>query len=165
MVGAEVTELIQGFVVAMNLETTEEELMHTIFRIHYFGNDEGSRAGCLRPGAQHVTPPSSGGCHRAARSAARVLNSASVSNSGKAGTSRPSFQTRARAPSSGRDRIHPTPTAGQQSVKDNDNLTIERPTFVTHLECAMAGDHYPADQIHNLSKAGKRCWCATISPA
>ena len=31
MVGPEVTELIQGFVVAMNLETTEEELMHTIF--------------------------------------------------------------------------------------------------------------------------------------
>ncbi len=31
MVGAEVTELIQGYVVAMNLETTEEELMHTIF--------------------------------------------------------------------------------------------------------------------------------------
>jgi dihydrolipoamide dehydrogenase len=31
LVGAEVTELIQGFVVAMNLETTEEELFHTIF--------------------------------------------------------------------------------------------------------------------------------------
>ena len=31
LVGAEVTELIQGFVVAMNLETTEEDLMHTIF--------------------------------------------------------------------------------------------------------------------------------------
>ena len=31
MVGAEVTELIQGFVVAMTLETTEEELMHTVF--------------------------------------------------------------------------------------------------------------------------------------
>ena len=31
MVGHEVTELIQGFVVAMNLETTEEELFHTIF--------------------------------------------------------------------------------------------------------------------------------------
>ncbi|ODT72594.1 MAG: dihydrolipoyl dehydrogenase [Pelagibacterium sp. SCN 63-23] len=31
MIGAEVTELIQGFVVAMNLETTEEELIHTIF--------------------------------------------------------------------------------------------------------------------------------------
>jgi dihydrolipoamide dehydrogenase len=31
MIGAEVTELIQGYVIAMNLETTEEELMHTIF--------------------------------------------------------------------------------------------------------------------------------------
>ena len=31
LVGAEVTELIQGYVVAMNLETTEEELMHTVF--------------------------------------------------------------------------------------------------------------------------------------
>ncbi len=31
MIGAEVTELIQGFVVAMNLETTEEELMHAVF--------------------------------------------------------------------------------------------------------------------------------------
>jgi dihydrolipoamide dehydrogenase len=31
LVGAEVTELIQGFVVAMNLETTEEELINAIF--------------------------------------------------------------------------------------------------------------------------------------
>jgi dihydrolipoamide dehydrogenase len=31
MVGAEVTELIQGFVIAMNLETTEEDLMHAVF--------------------------------------------------------------------------------------------------------------------------------------
>jgi dihydrolipoamide dehydrogenase len=31
MIGAEVTELIQGYVVAMGMETTEEELMHTIF--------------------------------------------------------------------------------------------------------------------------------------
>jgi dihydrolipoamide dehydrogenase len=31
MVGAEVTELIQGFVIAMGLETTEEELMQTVF--------------------------------------------------------------------------------------------------------------------------------------
>ena len=31
LVGAEVTELIQGFVVAIGLETTEEELMHAIF--------------------------------------------------------------------------------------------------------------------------------------
>jgi dihydrolipoamide dehydrogenase len=31
MIGAEVTELIQGYVVAMNLESTEQELMHTVF--------------------------------------------------------------------------------------------------------------------------------------
>ncbi len=31
LIGAEVTELIQGFVIAMNLETTEAELMHSIF--------------------------------------------------------------------------------------------------------------------------------------
>jgi dihydrolipoamide dehydrogenase len=31
MVGAEVTELIHGFVIAMGLETTEEELIHTVF--------------------------------------------------------------------------------------------------------------------------------------
>jgi dihydrolipoamide dehydrogenase len=31
LVGAEVTELIQGFVIAMALETTEEDLMHAVF--------------------------------------------------------------------------------------------------------------------------------------
>lgn len=31
MVGAEVTELIQGYVIAMQLESTEEDLMHTVF--------------------------------------------------------------------------------------------------------------------------------------
>ncbi len=31
LIGAEVTELIQGFVVAMNLETTEAELMNSVF--------------------------------------------------------------------------------------------------------------------------------------
>ncbi len=31
LIGAEATELIQGFVIAMNLETTEEELMHSVF--------------------------------------------------------------------------------------------------------------------------------------
>jgi dihydrolipoamide dehydrogenase len=31
MVGAEVTEMIQGFVIAMNLETTEEDLIHAVF--------------------------------------------------------------------------------------------------------------------------------------
>ena len=31
MIGAEVTELIQGYVIAMNLETTEEDLIHAVF--------------------------------------------------------------------------------------------------------------------------------------
>jgi dihydrolipoamide dehydrogenase len=31
MVGAEVTELIQGFVIARELETTETDLMNTVF--------------------------------------------------------------------------------------------------------------------------------------
>jgi dihydrolipoamide dehydrogenase len=31
MVGAEVTELIQGYAIARQLETTEEDLMHTVF--------------------------------------------------------------------------------------------------------------------------------------
>lgn len=35
------------------------------------------------------------------------------------------------------------------------NLTTERPTFVTHLECGLKGDHYAADQLHGLSKAGR----------
>ena len=36
-----------------------------------------------------------------------------------------------------------------------ENLTTERPTFVTHLECSATGEHYAADQPHNLSRAGK----------
>ncbi|MET0630188.1 MAG: threonine synthase [Xanthobacteraceae bacterium] len=37
----------------------------------------------------------------------------------------------------------------------DDNLTAERPTFVTHLECSATGERYPADVLHNLSRAGK----------
>jgi threonine synthase len=37
----------------------------------------------------------------------------------------------------------------------NENLTTERLTFVAHLECSMTGEHYAADEIHNLSRAGK----------
>ena len=36
-----------------------------------------------------------------------------------------------------------------------DNLTAERPTFVTHLECALTGERHAADEVHNLSRAGK----------
>ena len=49
----------------------------------------------------------------------------------------------------------PTDRAGDASVRYDDNLTTERPTFVSHLECAMTGERYPADEIHNLSRAGK----------
>ena len=35
------------------------------------------------------------------------------------------------------------------------NLTTERPTFVTHLECSSTGERYEADQLHGLSDAGK----------
>ena len=27
------------------------------------------------------------------------------------------------------------------------NLTVERPTFVSHLECALTGERYPADRL------------------
>src|ERR1700694_5925928 len=45
---------------------------------------------------------------------------------------------------------HETP-----ALAHDGNLTIERPTFVTHLECAATGERYPADEVHNLSRAGK----------
>ena len=40
-------------------------------------------------------------------------------------------------------------------MSHDSNLTIERPNFVTHLECGLTGKTYPADQVHNLSEAGR----------
>jgi len=40
-------------------------------------------------------------------------------------------------------------------LRYDDNLTRERETFVTHLECSATGERYAADEIHNLSGAGK----------
>ena len=40
-------------------------------------------------------------------------------------------------------------------MRHDDNLTTERKTFVTHLECAATGERYAADEIHNLARAGK----------
>ena len=37
----------------------------------------------------------------------------------------------------------------------DDNLTADRPTFVTHLECAMTGELYEADRLHGLSRVGR----------
>ncbi|MDH3239060.1 MAG: threonine synthase [Alphaproteobacteria bacterium] len=36
-----------------------------------------------------------------------------------------------------------------------DNLTTERPTFVTRLECGATGAAYEPDRVYNLSEAGK----------
>jgi threonine synthase len=40
-------------------------------------------------------------------------------------------------------------------MRDDENLTTERATFVTHLECSATGERYDADVLHNLSRAGK----------
>src|SRR6185369_6541981 len=40
-------------------------------------------------------------------------------------------------------------------MQHDDNLTTALPSFVTHLECAMTGERHEADQVHNLSRAGK----------
>ncbi|MEI9805938.1 MAG: GtrA family protein [Pseudolabrys sp.] len=53
-----------------------------------------------------------------------------------------------------------TPPSAPLKVRDkvmqhDDNLTAKLPNFVTHLECAMTGERHEADQIHNLSRAGK----------
>ncbi len=37
----------------------------------------------------------------------------------------------------------------------NRNLTTDRPTFVTHLECSLTGERYEADRLHGLSRAGR----------
>ena len=36
-----------------------------------------------------------------------------------------------------------------------DNTTTEHPTFVTHLECGYTGERLAADELHQLSPAGK----------
>lgn len=40
-------------------------------------------------------------------------------------------------------------------MKHDDNLTADRATFVTHLECSLTGARYEADRIHGLSEAGR----------
>ncbi|MBO9623368.1 MAG: threonine synthase [Sphingomonas sp.] len=37
----------------------------------------------------------------------------------------------------------------------NRNISVERPTFVTHLECSLTGEIYAADTLHGLSRAGR----------
>ena len=40
-------------------------------------------------------------------------------------------------------------------ISSNDNLTAERPSFVTHLECSMTGERYDADTLQGLSRVGR----------
>ena len=42
-----------------------------------------------------------------------------------------------------------------QNTNSNANLTTDRQTFVTHLECGLEGDHYESDVVHELSKVGR----------
>jgi threonine synthase len=43
----------------------------------------------------------------------------------------------------------------RRRMRDDENLTAERPTFVTHLECSATGARYRADELHNLSRERK----------
>src|SRR5205085_12517527 len=49
----------------------------------------------------------------------------------------------------------PAPAGGGTAMRWDDNLTAERPTFVTHLECSATGARYDPYQLYNLSDAGK----------
>src|ERR1700739_2589849 len=43
----------------------------------------------------------------------------------------------------------------ERRLQHDENLTTERPTFVTHLECAATGERNAADEVPNMSRAGK----------
>jgi threonine synthase len=43
----------------------------------------------------------------------------------------------------------------ENGMQYDDNLAADRPSFVTHLECSYTGERYPADTVHNLSRANK----------
>jgi dihydrolipoamide dehydrogenase len=56
MIGAEVTELIQGFVIAMQLEATEEDLIRTIFPHPTLSEMMGESALAAYGRALHIPP-------------------------------------------------------------------------------------------------------------
>ena len=61
MVGAEVTELIQGFVIAMQMEATEEDLMRTVFPHPTLSEMMGESALAAYGRAIHIPPPGAEG--------------------------------------------------------------------------------------------------------
>ena len=40
-------------------------------------------------------------------------------------------------------------------MRHDENLTADRATFVTHLECSLTGARYEPDRLHGLSEAGR----------
>src|SRR5262249_43969183 len=52
-------------------------------------------------------------------------------------------------------RAHDQGRHGRRHMRDDENLTAERATFVTHLECSATGARYAADELHNLSRERK----------
>ena len=66
MIGAEVTELIQGFVIAMQLEATEEDLMRTVFPHPTLSEMMGESALAAYGQALHL-PPAGPGAGKASR--------------------------------------------------------------------------------------------------
>jgi threonine synthase len=42
-------------------------------------------------------------------------------------------------------------------VLHDENLRAERARLRHHLECAYTGERHNADEVHNLSRAGKAC--------
>lgn len=61
MIGAEVTELIQGYVIAMQLEATEEDLMRTVFPHPTLSEMMGESALAAYGRAIHIPPARPGG--------------------------------------------------------------------------------------------------------
>jgi threonine synthase len=43
----------------------------------------------------------------------------------------------------------------EEQMTEQERTFGELPTFVTHLECSLTGERYPADTLQNLSKAGR----------
>src|SRR6185312_11965248 len=65
------------------------------------------------------------------------------------------FRGVSRAPAARDRRVTRCRAKVMSPMRHDDNLTADLPSFVTHLECAMTGERHEADQVHNLSRAGK----------
>src|SRR5580693_5685992 len=69
--------------------------------------------------------------------------------------SSPNHRRKTRFQPAAESSITRSDNAGDFALRYDENLTTERPTFVTHLECSSTGERYAADEVHNLSQADK----------